>query len=182
MTRVEDDVSQAGDGSRRAEPAPPVQLNQVTVPALDYELSCSFYRGLGLTQIVAAPPRYARFEAANGATFSLHVSGEAPSPGTVIYFETPEVDQLAERLQRRGARILAPPQDQPWLWREARFQDPAGNVICLYSAGSNRRFPPWRLGSEAQGRLQVRSGASTFGYTEASDGTSDQTASGEHDR
>ena len=37
------------------------------------------------------------------------------------------------------------PVDQPWLWREARLRDPSGNEICLYHAGENRRFPPWRL-------------------------------------
>jgi hydroxymethylpyrimidine/phosphomethylpyrimidine kinase len=33
----------------------------------------------------------------------------------------------------------------PWLWREARLRDPSGNEICLYHAGANRRFPPWRI-------------------------------------
>ena len=35
--------------------------------------------------------------------------------------------------------------DQPWLWREARLQDPSGNVICRYHAGENRLNPPWRV-------------------------------------
>jgi hydroxymethylpyrimidine/phosphomethylpyrimidine kinase len=34
---------------------------------------------------------------------------------------------------------------QSWLWREAWLRDPAGNAVCLYHAGANRRFPPWRL-------------------------------------
>jgi hydroxymethylpyrimidine/phosphomethylpyrimidine kinase len=34
---------------------------------------------------------------------------------------------------------------QRWLWREAWLRDPAGNSICLYHAGDNRRFPPWRI-------------------------------------
>ncbi|HEX8535565.1 MAG TPA: VOC family protein [Allosphingosinicella sp.] len=126
-----------------------LRLNQVTVPAEDYELSCSFYRDLGLKQIVAAPPRYARFEASNGATFSIHVDGSTASAGTVVYFETNDVDRLIELLERGGAEVLSPAQDQPWLWREARLKDPAGNIICLYTAGRNRRFPPWRLGDPA---------------------------------
>ena len=36
----------------------------------------------------------------------------------------------------------------PWLWREARVADPAGNVVCLYRAGENRLHPPWRLDDE----------------------------------
>lgn len=125
-----------------------VQLNQVTVVAHDYELSCSFYRSLGLRQIVAAPPRYARFESSNGATFSIHSGDDAPSPAAVIYFETADVDGVFERLVREGATGLSEPRDEPWLWREARLLDPAGNFICLFSAGRNRRFPPWRVASE----------------------------------
>ena len=38
------------------------------------------------------------------------------------------------------------PTDRPWLWREARLRDPAGNALCLFFAGPNRRDPPWRVG------------------------------------
>ena len=41
--------------------------------------------------------------------------------------------------------VRAQPRDQPWLWREAYLRDPAGNLICLYHAGENRRNPPWRI-------------------------------------
>jgi hydroxymethylpyrimidine/phosphomethylpyrimidine kinase len=39
------------------------------------------------------------------------------------------------------------PAQQPWLWYEAWLRDPAGNAVCLFNAGENRRFPPWRLDS-----------------------------------
>ena len=42
--------------------------------------------------------------------------------------------------------LVHPPIDQDWLWREARLADPSGNIICIYRAGENRRFPPWRIG------------------------------------
>jgi len=35
--------------------------------------------------------------------------------------------------------------DQRWLWREACLNDPAGNRICIYHAGENRRYPPWKI-------------------------------------
>ena len=35
--------------------------------------------------------------------------------------------------------------DQRWLWREAYLRDPAGNVICIFHGGENRRNPPWRV-------------------------------------
>jgi hydroxymethylpyrimidine/phosphomethylpyrimidine kinase len=37
------------------------------------------------------------------------------------------------------------PQDEIWGWREAKLLDPAGNMVCLYSAGENRRYPAWRM-------------------------------------
>jgi len=122
-----------------------VKLNQVTVIAHDYEASVAFYRTLGLTQIVAAPPRYARFECDNGATFSLHVDDCRAAGGTVVYFEVDDLDATVESLKQAGIGFAQEPRDERWLWREARLSDPAGNEICLYFAGENRRFPPWRL-------------------------------------
>lgn len=127
-----------------------MNLNQVTVPAFDYEQSVAFYRQLGLTQIVAAPPRYARFECGNGATFSVHiVEHGASSRGPVVYFETQDLDEIVEALRRSGVEFLSGPRDEAWLWREARLLDPAGNEICLYRAGDNRRFPPWRIAKDS---------------------------------
>jgi predicted enzyme related to lactoylglutathione lyase len=126
-----------------------MNLNQVTVPALEYEQSASFYRLLGLRQIVAAAPRYARFECENGATFSFHVEADAPRGGCVVYFETVNLDERVEALRNAGVSIRSGPRDESWLWREARLIDPAGNEICLYWAGENRRFPPWRLNHPA---------------------------------
>jgi catechol 2,3-dioxygenase-like lactoylglutathione lyase family enzyme len=123
-----------------------VQLNQVTVPALDLTASVAFYRGLGLHLIVSSP-RYARFECpGGGSTFSVHLAERAPSgSGTVIYFECEDLDTKVAQLKSVGYAFATDPRDEPWLWREARLLDPAGNEVCLYWAGENRRFPPWRL-------------------------------------
>jgi predicted enzyme related to lactoylglutathione lyase len=122
-----------------------MDLNQVTLPARDYEESVAFYRLQGLNQIVAAPPRYARFECGNGSTCSIHVDGSAPSSGCVIYFETERLDEKVRALESAGITFVSGPRDERWLWREARLLDPAGNALCLYWAGPNRRHPPWRL-------------------------------------
>lgn len=124
-----------------------MNLNQVTLPTLDLERSAAFYRALGFVQIVASPPRYARFECPDGgATFSLHLVTAAPAgSGVVVHFECPDLDERCEALRKQGIRFESGPADQPWLWREARLRDPDGNELCLYRAGENRRFPPWRL-------------------------------------
>lgn len=123
-----------------------MNLNQVTVPALNVAASVDFYRRLGLELIVSSP-HYARFKCPEGnSSFSLHLVREIPAAsGTVIYFETPAVDERVKELQRAGLTFSQQPRDEPWLWREARLTDPSGNVICLYWAGANRLNPPWRV-------------------------------------
>jgi hydroxymethylpyrimidine/phosphomethylpyrimidine kinase len=123
---------------------PGPSLNQITVGAEDYAASVGFYRALGLTQIVDSPDNgYARFEAANGVTLSVHVG--ASSPATTIYLEHRALDGWTAQLQSDGFAFEQLPQDESWGWREARLFDPAGNSICLYQAGEMRRYPPWRI-------------------------------------
>lgn len=125
-----------------------MNLNQVTLPCHDLEASVSFYRLMGFTQIVSNPPTYARFECESGVTFSLHLMPTtAAESGVVVYFETANLDDTVRELKEKGLSFQSDPADQPWLWREAYLNDPAGNTICLYSAGHNRRNPPWSLSS-----------------------------------
>lgn len=120
-------------------------LNQITLPADDYDRSVAFYRQLGLTLIVDAPENgYARFEAANGATLSIHV-GDGAAGGAVAYLESGALDAWVAYLARKGVRFESMPRDEEWGWREARLTDPAGNRLCLYQASEYRRFPPWRV-------------------------------------
>jgi len=122
-----------------------MDLNQITLPSLDYGASVRFYRALGLRQIVDSPPRYARFETPGGATLSIHAVDETVVSGVVVYFEVDDVDATVSALLDAGIEFDSSPTDQSWLWREARLTDPAGNELCIYHAGENRRFPPWRV-------------------------------------
>jgi hydroxymethylpyrimidine/phosphomethylpyrimidine kinase len=118
-------------------------INQVTVPLADYEASAAFYRLLGLRQIVDSAPRYARFESAGGTTLSIEVADEiAGKP--LLFLECGDLDRLILHLREAGIAV-SDPVAEDWGWREARLSDPAGNALCLYRAGENRRFPPWRL-------------------------------------
>jgi hydroxymethylpyrimidine/phosphomethylpyrimidine kinase len=122
------------------------RLNQVTVTGTNYERSVEFYRKLGLRQIVANPPDYARFETAGGATFSVQIDPEEKIIATTaVYLECDDLDQRVEQLARSGLAFEHGPRNQPWMWREARLRDPDGNIIFLYKAGEARRFPPWRM-------------------------------------
>ncbi len=123
-----------------------MDLNQATLEVADFDAALEFYKKLGLKLIVLAEGHYARFEMPNGSsTLSIH-HAEAPKvAGPVLYFEVEDVDCVASQLKARGITFDTEPTDESWLWREARFRDPAGNRLCLYHAGQNRRFPPWRL-------------------------------------
>jgi hydroxymethylpyrimidine/phosphomethylpyrimidine kinase len=127
-----------------------MRLNQVTVGCTDYAASVAFYTALGLIQIVDAPPRYARFETPSGETFSIHHADLVGSPTTVVYFEIELLDQTVAILKSAGLRFTKDPVDETWGWREARLHDPAGNEICLFSAGPFRRFPPWRIDGKTE--------------------------------
>ena len=122
-----------------------MRLNQVTVGCTDYDASVAFYSALGLTQIVDAPPRYARFETPGGETFSIHAVDAVAEPTTIVYFECESLDRTVASLEEAGLHFTSGPRDESWGWREARLADPDGNVICLFHGGDNRRFPPWRI-------------------------------------
>lgn len=125
-----------------------MNLNQVTFVAADLAASIAFHRRLGLTQIVDSP-HYARFECPGGATFSLHATDAPAVAGdALVYFEYDSADALDAAVDALGAHGVVfdtNVTDERWGWREARLRDPSGHRLCLYHAGENRRFPPWRL-------------------------------------
>ncbi|MBL7782843.1 MAG: VOC family protein [Saprospiraceae bacterium] len=125
-----------------------MNLNQITVPSLDLDISIPFYEQLGLKLIVRSLPHYARFECpAGNATFSLHQTEKLPEgDGIHVYFECEHLDTYVDELIGKGIPFEELPADKPWLWREARLKDPDGNQLILYHAGDNRLNPPWRLG------------------------------------
>ncbi len=132
-----------------------IRLNQVTLAAKDMAASVLFYESLGLIKIVDAAPRYVRFEFPSNedgcepATLSLHSIADTwmPSPDSpLIYFELDDIDNF---VKTHKLNTITPLQTQRYLWREADITDPSGNLIRLYQAGENRRFPPWRINPPA---------------------------------
>jgi catechol 2,3-dioxygenase-like lactoylglutathione lyase family enzyme len=125
-----------------------MNFNQVSMPTLDLNASIAFYRLLGLRLIVITPD-YARFEVPEGdGTLSVYVRDELPpesAEGIHLYFECDDLDEQVARLVAAGVVFESEPEDMRWLWRESWVKDPAGNLICLYKAGSFRKNPPWRI-------------------------------------
>jgi len=127
-----------------------MRFNHVTLIVTDLERSKAFYRTLGLTQIVDAPPRYARFTFPRGdATLSVEVKGEttsAHSGRAELYFECDAVDEAVAALRAKGVAFDEDPTDMPYRWRVARLRDPDGHELRLYSEPADYRLnPPWKL-------------------------------------
>ena len=122
-----------------------MNLNQITLPSRDVRRSMDFYRKMGLVLIVDSAPRYVRFEMPKGAsTLSVHhVEDFEPENGIHLYFEC-DVDRKFKSLSALGFTFEDTPEDKRWLWREVRLKDPDGHLIILFSAGENRKNPPWR--------------------------------------
>ncbi|WP_085809012.1 bifunctional hydroxymethylpyrimidine kinase/phosphomethylpyrimidine kinase [Sphingomonas sp. TZW2008] len=120
-------------------------INQVTLPATNHAASFAFYRALGLTPIVDSGGRYARFESAGGTTLSIEAAAEVDERA-IVFLEVGDLDAAVAAARAQGIAV-ADPIDQSWGWREAALVDPAGNPLRLYTAGENRRFPPWRVAS-----------------------------------
>ncbi|QIK79606.1 bifunctional hydroxymethylpyrimidine kinase/phosphomethylpyrimidine kinase [Sphingomonas piscis] len=141
-----------GQGRVRLDVGDGPRLNQVTVTGTNYDKSVEFYRRLGLKQIVANAPDYARFETAGGVTLSVQIDPEETiAATTAIYLECDDLDTRVEQMARGGLAFEHGPRNQPWMWREARLRDPDGNIVFLYKAGESRRFPPWRIDEESTG-------------------------------
>jgi catechol 2,3-dioxygenase-like lactoylglutathione lyase family enzyme len=121
-----------------------MKLNQVTLPAKDLAASIAFYEKLGFVLIVRND-HYARFENPSDlSTLSLELRADGGN-GAHVYFECEDLDARVAELKTKGIGFASGPEDKSWLWREAWLSDPAGNWLCLYFAGPNRRFPPWRI-------------------------------------
>ena len=99
-----------------------MDLNQVTIGSTDVARSTRFYQQLGLRLVVDSAPRYVRFECPNGAAiFSIHHVDTVAAPATtLIYFDCADLDQRYRELCAAGVIFDSAPEDQRWLWREAR--------------------------------------------------------------
>jgi len=124
-----------------------MNLNQITINTENTRPLVSFYKKLGLNLIVDALPRYARLECPDGeATLSISYTEDLLLKNSItLYFEDENLDTLVEKLQQKGITFNQLPKDESWLWREAKLQDPDGNIIILFKAGENRKNPPWRI-------------------------------------
>lgn len=122
-----------------------MNLNQVTLPSSNIPVSIEFYKKFGLKPIVISD-HYARFEMPNGSsTFSVSLKDGPTDSSIKTYFEVEDLKKVVLDLEAKGISFAMQPKLQSWMWEEALVKDPDDNVIILYTAGINRKFPPWRI-------------------------------------
>jgi catechol 2,3-dioxygenase-like lactoylglutathione lyase family enzyme len=121
-----------------------VRLNHVTLGATDVERSVEFYTRLGLRQIVASYPDYARFVAPDGnATLSLSWVDTVAPPTTTVHFECEDVDATVAEPKARGVAFDMDPTDLGCGARQA-----CGTPTATSSSSTRRARIGWtRRGS-----------------------------------
>ncbi|MGJ8662100.1 MAG: VOC family protein [Marinicella sp.] len=123
-----------------------MNLNQVTIKSKNVSQSLKFYQKLGLRLIVDSSPRYVRLECPNGdSTFSISRAETVNDTSTVLYFEVQDVNEIYSNLSKQGVQFTSKPKNQNWLWYESGLQDPDGHPLIIFSAGKNRKNPPWKV-------------------------------------
>jgi lactoylglutathione lyase len=66
----------------------------------------------------------------------LEISRDAPS----IQFLVDNVDQAYKTISSKGAEFTLEPHDEPWGGRQARFEDPDGNILELTEINWKKYF------------------------------------------
>lgn len=115
------------------------RIGQIAVVVHDLERAVAFYRdALGMKFLFAAPPRLAFFDA--GGTRLMLTGAAEPGfdhPGSILYFDVPDVRQAHATLGARGVpfvdqpHVVAPMPDGD-LWMSF-FRDPDGNTMAIMS-------------------------------------------------
>jgi lactoylglutathione lyase len=130
--------------------ADPLQLFGIRILVSDFATSWRFYRDvLGLTPAKGhGRPPYGEFVSKGRSILSLFdrkamakATGLAPGRysraqvgQSALIFEVRDVDALAQRLRRRGVRLLQGPTDRPqWQLRTLHLRDPDGYLVEVYS-------------------------------------------------
>jgi len=128
----------------------PLRFYAVRLLVKDFDRSWRFYRDvLGLTPVKGhGQPPYGEFVSKGRvvvAVFDRKLMAQAVGldPGrypagcvgkSALTFQVNDVDALAQRLRRRGVRLLQGPTDRPdWRLRTIHVRDPDGYLVEIYS-------------------------------------------------
>lgn len=115
------------------------RIAQVAQVVHDLERAAAFYGGaLGMKEMFRVPPKMAFFDCAGTRLMlSLPEKPEFDHPGSILYFDVPDIQQAYRTLKERGVgfedepHFLAPLAKTD-LWMTF-FRDSEGNLLALQS-------------------------------------------------
>jgi catechol 2,3-dioxygenase-like lactoylglutathione lyase family enzyme len=112
-------------------------IGQIAIVVHDLDRATAFYRDqLGMKFLFAAPPSLAFFDA-GGTRLMLDGAAEPEfdHPGSILYFDVPDVQAAYTELKGRGVPFvdqphLVAPMPNGDLWMTF-FKDPDGNTMAI---------------------------------------------------
>ena len=111
-------------------------VSYLEIPAVDSEQSAAFYEAVFGWRIHRRDFGNISFDDRSGALIGRWATGCAVSrePGLLPYIYVDRIDEIVERVWRRGGEVVKSPYPEGDLW-VATFRDPAGNMIGAWQAG-----------------------------------------------
>jgi predicted enzyme related to lactoylglutathione lyase len=114
------------------------RISQISMNARDLERATAFYRDVLGVRLLFVVPRMAFFDCGGiRLMVALPESEEIDHPGSVLYFDVPDIDSAHATLSDRGVKFESAPHliaklESGDLWM-AFFYDSEGNLLALSS-------------------------------------------------
>jgi hypothetical protein len=108
----------------------------VEIPAANIEAAADFYKELFGWKITPYPEmNYTMWEAGDGSGGGFPtVSDENPAGQVLVYIDSDDIGADLAKVEKLGGKIIRPKTEIPGMGWFAVFQDPAGNVLALYTS------------------------------------------------
>jgi len=111
-------------------------VSYLEIPAVDTEQSAAFYEAVFGWYIRRSDTGSPSFDDRSGDLIGRWVTGRAVSrePGLLPFIYVDGIDDIVERIAKRGGEVVEPPYPEGDLW-VATFRDSAGNLLGIWQAG-----------------------------------------------
>lgn len=108
----------------------------VEIPASNVEAAGSFYHELFGWKLQHVPEmNYTMWEAADGTGGGFpEVSEDNPAGRVLVYIDSDDIEADLNKVVRLGGKVLHEKMEIPQTGWFGVFQDPAGNVLALYTS------------------------------------------------
>ena len=108
----------------------------VEIPASNVEAAGSFYHELFGWKLQHVPEmNYTMWEAADGTGGGFpEVSEDNPAGRVLVYIDSDDIEADLKKVVRLGGKVLHEKMEIPQTGWFGVFQDPAGNVLALYTS------------------------------------------------